>query len=578
MLTRVLSDRQEALLREERGLLMRLHTALARSDASGEQQSALDRSIAQLDEIFLLVVVGEFNAGKSAFINALVGQPLMQEGVTPTTAIITVLEYGEHAEHVVREANQLVVKAPVNLLKDIRIVDTPGTNAIIREHEVMTADFIPRSDLVFFVTSADRPFTETERSFMEQIRAWGKKIVVVVNKSDILEGATAVAEIRSFVADNARALLGFEPDIFFVSAKLAFRAKRGEPSVWAASGFEALEGYVTATLNASGRAQLKLLNPIGVATAVAERQRESMRDRQTLLKDDLATLEQVESQLALYQRDMERDFELRMADVENVLLEMERRGNHFFDDTMRIGRVMDLLNRSRVQEAFERQVVADAPQQIERKVGELIDWMIDADLRHWQGITAHLAKRRQQYAGQLIDNPDTERFHFDRRRMIDSVGREAQRVVDGYDRQKEASELADGARNAVATAAAVGAGAVGLGAIVTIAASTAAADVTGLVMASLLAAIGFFVIPAKRKKGKDEMRQKIAEVRQRLGEALRAQFKKEIVRATERIRAGVAPYSRFVRAEEEKLASAVKELSAIASDLISLRSRVENAA
>ena len=74
------------------------------------------------------------------------------------------------------------------------------------------------------------------------------------------------------------------------------------------------------------------------------------------------------------------------------------------------------------------------------------------------------------------------------------------------------------------------------------------------------------------------MRQKIAEVRQRLGEALRAQFKKEIVRATERIRSGVAPYSRFVRAEEETLASAVKELSAIASDLVSLRSRVENAA
>jgi len=578
VLTRVLSDRQDALLREERGLLLRLRTALARIGAGGDQESALDQSIAQLDELFLLVVVGEFNAGKSAFINALVGQSLLQEGVTPTTAIVTILEYGSHAEHVVREANQLVVKAPVDLLKEIRIVDTPGTNAIIREHEVMTADFIPRSDLVFFVTSADRPFTETERAFMKQIRAWGKKIIVVVNKSDILEGPTQVEEIRSFVADNARALLGFEPDIFFVSAKLALRAKRGEPSVWAASGFEALERYVTATLNTSGRAQLKLLNPIGVASAVAERQRASLLDRQALLKDDLVTLEQVESQLVLYQRDMERDFELRMADVENVLLEMERRGNHFFDDTMRIGRVMDLLNRSRVQEAFERQVVADAPQQIERKVSELIDWMIDADLRHWQGVTAHLAKRRQQYAGQLIDNPDTERFHFDRRRMIDSVGREAQRVVDGYDRQKEASELADGARNAVATAAAVGAGAVGLGAIVTIAASTAAADVTGLVMASLIAAIGFFVIPAKRKKGKEDMRQKIAEVRQRLGEALRAQFKKEIVRASERIRASVAPYSRFVRAEEEKLGSAGKELAAIASDLISLRGRIEHAA
>jgi small GTP-binding protein len=574
----VLSDRHEALLREERSLLMLLRTALARIDASADQQDALDQSIAQLDELFLLVVVGEFNAGKSAFINALIGQPLMKEGVTPTTAVITVLEHGDREEQTVRQANVLVIKAPVDLLREIRIVDTPGTNAIIREHETMTAEFIPRSDLVFFVTSADRPFTETERGFMEQIRGWGKKIVVVVNKSDILDGPAEMSEIRSFVAGNARSLLGFEPDIFFVSARLALRAKRGEPSVWAASGFEALEHYVATTLNASGRAQLKLLNPLGVAMAVAERQRASLGDRQALLKDDVTTLGQVESQLGVYQRDMERDFELRMADVENVLLEMERRGNHFFDDTMRIGRVLDLLNRSRVQEAFERQVVADAPQQIERKVGELIDWMIDADLRHWQGVTAHLAKRRQQYAGQLIDNPDTERFHFDRRRMIDSVGREAQRVVDGYDRQKEASELADGARNAVATAAAVGAGAVGLGAIVTIAASTAAADVTGLVMASLIAAIGFFVIPAKRKKGKDQMRQKIMEVRQRLGEALRAQFTKEIARAGERIRASIAPYSRFVRSEVEKLESTAKELEAVAADLASLRGRIDTAA
>lgn len=578
MLTRVLSESQDALLRDERNLLLRLRTALARIDAGNDQLVALDQSIAQLDELFLLVVVGEFNSGKSAFINALVGQSLMQEGVTPTTAVITVLEYGDHPEQIVRHANQLVIKAPVELLREIRIVDTPGTNAIIREHETMTAEFIPRSDLVFFVTSADRPFTETERGFMEQIRAWGKKIVVVVNKSDILDNAGQVSQIRSFVADNTRGLLRFEPEIFFVSAKLAFRAKQGEPSLWAASGFEALESYVATTLNASGRARLKLLNPLGVAIAVAERQRASLRDRQTLLKDDIATLEQVEGQLALYQRDMERDFELRMADVENVLLEMERRGNHFFDDTMRIGRVMDLLNRSRVQEAFERQVVADAPQQIERKVSELIDWMIDADLRHWQGVTAHLAKRRQQYAGQLIDNPDTERFHFDRRRMIDSVGREAQKVVDSYDRQREASELADGARNAVATAAAVGAGAVGLGAIVTVAASTAAADVTGLVMASLIAAIGFFVIPAKRKKGKEQMREKIAEVRQRLGDALRIQFKKEIGRATERIRASIAPYSRFVRAEQSKLELTSTEIAAVAAELTSLRRRIEKAA
>jgi small GTP-binding protein len=577
VLTHVLSSSQEALLREERVLMMRLRALLARIDASADQQESLEQSIAQLDELFLLVVVGEFNAGKSAFINALVGEPLLAEGVTPTTAVITLLEYGDTREQMVRQANQLTIRAPVDLLRQIRIVDTPGTNAIIREHETMTAVFIPRSDIVFFVTSADRPFTETERVFMEHIRAWGKKIVVVINKSDILQGAAEIAEIRSFVVENARSLLGLEPEVFFVSAKLAFRAKRGEPSLWAASGFEALENYVSTTLNASRRAQLKLLNPLGVGLTIAQRQQTAARHCHTLLNDDFATLQQVEDQLTLYQRDLERDFELRMADVENVLLEMERRGHHFFDDTMRIGRVMDLLNRSRVQEAFERQVVADAPEQIERKVSELIDWLIDSDLRQWQGVTGHLAKRRQQYAGQIVDNPDTERFHFDRRRMIDSVGREAQRVIEGYDRQKEASDLADGARSAVATAAAVGAGAVGLGAIVTVAASTAAADVTGLVMASVLAAIGFFVIPAKRKKGKNEMRQKIAQVRDRLSSALRAQFRKEIARSTDRIRTGIAPYSRFVRAEGEKLEGTERDLAGVAGELTSLRSRIEAA-
>ena len=72
-----------------------------------------------------------------------------------------------------------------------------------------------------------------------------------------------------------------------------------------------------------------------------------------------------------------RDFDFRMADIDNILLEMERRGQDYFDDTMRIGRVMDLLNRSRVQQGFEQQVVADAPQQIERKVGELVDWLVE---------------------------------------------------------------------------------------------------------------------------------------------------------------------------------------------------------
>ena len=573
MLAKLLSAGQDELLREERKTLSRLRAALVRFDAAAEHQSALDRSIEQLDELFLLVIVGEFNSGKSAFINALIGDNVAQEGVTPTTAQINVLQYGDTASRTVRDANLHVITAPAPILRDIHIVDTPGTNAIIREHEAITGQFVPRSDLVLFVTSADRPFTETERAFLEQVRAWGKKVVIVINKIDILT-ASQVDEVRSFVADNARALLGFSPEVFPVSARLALKAKQGDPASWASSRFEALEQFIATSLDAPGRVQLKLLNPLGVGAALTERHAAIVQERLALLADDFATLEEVEHQLAAYQDDLTRDFEFRMADIDKILLEMERRGHDYFDDTLRIGRMFDLLNRSRIQHGYEQQVVGDAPAQIERKVGELVDWLVAADLRQWQGVTAHLAERRRQYRDRIVGD-DSGQFHYDRTRLIDATTRETQRVVDSYDARREAQSIADNARNAVAATAAAGAGALGLGTIVTVAASTAAADITGIVMASVLAAVGFFILPAKRQKAKDDMRRKMADVRQRLTDALRKQLTEEIQASGNRIREGIAPYSRFIRSEGDKLKAIDQELREIATELAGLREKIE---
>ena len=577
MLTRILTGAEDELVRDERRVLAKLRTALARFDAAPEHQQALARSIEQLDELFLLVIVGEFNSGKSAFINALIGSKVAEEGVTPTTAQINVLQYGETLDRHVREANLHVISAPAEILREIHIVDTPGTNAVIREHEAITAEFVPRSDLVLFVTSADRPFTETERAFLEEVRSWGKKVVIVINKIDILEGARQVEEIRNFVLENARTLLGFSPEIFPVSSRLALRAKQGDPSAWNASRFEALEAYIRETLDSPGRVQLKLLNPLGVGAVLTERHAAAVRDRAALLTDDFATIDEVERQLAIYQSDLMRDFGFRISDIDRILLEMEQRGHAFFDDNLRIGRVMDMLNRSRMQQGFEQQVVADAPQQIERKVGELVDWLVDADLRQWQDVTKHLAERRRQHQARIVGD-DSGRFHYDRTRLIDSVSRESQKVIDSFDRRKEARELADGARNAVAAAAAVSAGAVGLGAVIAFAATTAAADITGFIMASFVAALGFFILPAKREKAKEQMRRKIGDVRERLSEALHAQFAQEISKSGDRIRDSIAPYSRFIRAEGEKLRTTEQELREIGAELASLRARIDRRA
>jgi hypothetical protein len=294
-----------------------------------------------------------------------------------------------------------------------------------------------------------------------------------------------------------------------------------------------------------------------------------------LLAGDTVMLEAVANDLRQYEADMRRGVSLRLTDIDRELLVMEQRGHHFFDEMLRIGRVVDLLNRSKVQQEFERLVVGDTPRAIEGRVNDLVDWVVDAELREWQAITARLAERRREYADRLVGDAGPGTFHADRARLMAGVGADVQRVVDTYDKSGEARALAEGARNAVAAAAATGAGAVGLGTVVTVAATTAAADVTGLVMAGVMGVIAFFIIPARRRRARHEMEQKVGEMRQRLSASISGEFDREIGRSVERIRDSFAPYARFVRGEREKLEGVRATLDAHRQALEALRVRVQ---
>jgi small GTP-binding protein len=576
MLRRILTNQQEELLAEERHWLSDLRVALARFDVAPDDQDTLHRSISQLDELFLLVVVGEFNAGKSAFINALLGQPVLEEGVTPTTRRIHLLKYGPTAERTVTEASLDVITAPVDLLHEINIVDTPGTNAIHRQHEAITQEFVPRSDMVLFVTSADRPFTESERAFLQRIRDWGKKVIVIVNKIDILETPEDVAHIETFIAENARTLLGFTPEIFPVSARQAFRAKVDSDGndLLAASRFEALERHIVGTLDEKERIRLKLLNPLGVGMHLADKYSEIIQERLDQLKDDFATIEDIEGQLAIYREDMTREFRYRLADVENVLHEFESRGMEYFDETMRLVRVFDLINKSKLKTDFERKVVADAPQIIEQRVNEIIDWMVSSELRQWQAVMDHLSRRRLEHADRIVGQVGGS-FEYDRARLLDTVGRAAHRTVESYDQESEATRMAESVQKAVAGTALVEVSAIGLGTIVALIATTTLADVTGLLAASTVAVLGLFVIPARRREAKKELREKIGDMREELMTSLTGQFDRELERSLHRINEAVAPYTRFIRAERDRLTETRDELTRVQGGLARLKAKIE---
>jgi small GTP-binding protein len=571
----VLTKEQESLLKEERGLMNDLRTALVKFEAEPEDGATLRDSIQQLDELFLLVVVGEFNSGKTAVINALLGQKLLEEGVTPTTTRIHLIRHGKSEKTAVGE-DQVLATFPVEFLSAMTIVDTPGTNAVVRRHEAITDLFVPRSDLVLFVTSADRPFTESERAFLERIRNWGKKVVIVINKIDILEKEEEITKVKDFVLENARLLLGVVPEAFALSARAALRGKQGEARLWEESRFAPFEEYIHHTLDESSRLRLKLLNPLGVGTRLTEKYLSQVDSRTASLKTDLDLLADVESQMKFYGEDMQRNFGYRMADVDNILLGMEKRGQIFFDETFRLGRIFDLLSKPRIQQEFERRVVADLPRQIEEKVAQLIDWLVESDLRQWQAIHQHISGKRREQSERIIGDMGPGNFSYDRDRLVEAVAREARRVVDGYDRDGEAKTVADHARTAVAASAALEAGALGLGALVTTLATTAAADVTGVLLAGLMAAVGLFIIPARRRQGKAKLNEKMSALRAQLSDSLRGQFEKEIHHSLERIQEAIAPYTRFVRAEREKMEEMEKKLKDLKLEIERLKNKLES--
>ncbi|MEM7343026.1 MAG: dynamin family protein [Chloroflexota bacterium] len=574
MLKSILSNQQETLLKEERQWLAELQVILANLGADADDQTTLTRSIQQLDELFLLVIVGEFNAGKSAFINALLGQSLLKEGVTPTTAQINILKFGEASSRQAQDAHVQMFTEPVEILQQINIVDTPGTNAIVREHQAITEEFVPRSDLVLFITSADRPFTESERGFLTQIKEWGKKVVMVINKVDIFETEEDLTQVIKFVNENATILLGTTPDIFPVSARQALRAKQGEPALWATSGFEPLETFIHDTLDETSRLQLKFLNPLGVGDRLIGKYSDITAGRLSLLEEDVETIDTITRQLELYREDMKRDFQFRLSDIENILFSMESRGNDYFDETMRLSNVINLINKERIREGFELQVVADVPEAIEQKVNELIDWLVTSDLNQWQSVKGYLDQRKQAYEERAFHNLGGS-FQYDRERLIDSVGRSAQQVVDTFDESDEAQRMAEQAQNAVAGTALVEVGAIGLGAIITSIASAATFDATGIIAASVVAALGLFIIPTRRRAAKGELNDRLAALRLQLIQALTGQFEKELNNSIQRVNDAIAPYTRFVRAERDKLEETQTALSDATKVQGRLRAEIE---
>ena len=187
-------------------------------------------------------------------------------------------------------------------------------------------------------------------------------------------------------------------------------------------------------------------------------------NRKAVLTGDFQTLDTIEEQLEAYEADMRRDFVYQESRVDNVLYGMAERGDKFFDETMRLTRIFDLVNSEKIRGEFERQVVADTSREIEVQVSDLIDWMVDKDFRQWRAVMDYLNDRSIEHADRIVGQVGSD-FEFSRQNLLNSVGREAQKVVDTYDREAESLKLAQDVQRSILQTAAVEVSAIGLGAI-----------------------------------------------------------------------------------------------------------------
>eukprot|EP01043_Picozoa_sp_COSAG02_P041646 COSAG02_NODE_3469_length_6691_cov_9.305218_5_plen_270_part_00 len=178
--SRIVSAAHRELVNSQRSSLVSLQGQLGEMDGAADDLELLSSTIAHLDELFLLCIVGEFNAGKSSLINALLGGRHLEDGVTPTTDRVYLIKQssndcvglsgGDTATR--RGRSELsgsisttapppptTIELPVPWLEDVTLVDTPGTNAVVQGHTEITEAIVPRCDLLLFVTSVDRPIS-----------------------------------------------------------------------------------------------------------------------------------------------------------------------------------------------------------------------------------------------------------------------------------------------------------------------------------------------------------------------------------------------------------------------------------
>lgn len=222
---------------------------------------------ARIHEPFLFVIVGEVKAGKSSFINALLqtGREICKVAPQPMTDTIQQVSYGETEETITINPYLKKIFQPVEILREIAIVDTPGTNAIVAHHQEITEGFVPAADLIVFVFEAKNPYRQSAWDFFNFIHTdWRRKVIFILQQKDLLNAADLAVNTEGVKAEAQKRGLA-DPTIFAVSAK------DEQEERFDISGFSTVRDFIRAHVTGGKAPALKLANNLDTCNNINDR-------------------------------------------------------------------------------------------------------------------------------------------------------------------------------------------------------------------------------------------------------------------------------------------------------------------
>ena len=534
----------------------------------------------RINEPFMFVIVGEVKAGKSSFVNALLstGKEICKVAPQPMTDTIQQVVWGENEE--VIEINPYLKKItqPVEILKEIAIVDTPGTNTIVDHHQEITERFIPASDLIVFVFEAKNPYRQSAWEFFDLIHnEWQRKVIFVLQQKDLMRPDDLVVNING-VTEQAIKKGVSQPNVFAVSALQEIESSSLPSATATDSGFLPLRNFIKENITGGKAPVLKLQNSVATSRNLNGRIAKGVADRKaqweadvTFRKDVTETLEHqegkslrqvdmlVENLVAGYDR-ITREKENELSEGLSFFSLLKRSISGIFTkkasakewlENLASGMERDL--QLELQQKLNDNVadLADSIQQMAKRIDEKIH-VSETILRNNHDIFSDIAERRANVMSELQET------------FTKFLNRPENFSADGLfpDKKPIPGSLATGSGIAV------------VGIILTTVTNMAVFDITGGVLTAVGVLFAGFTSAAKRKKILDGYRTEVGRGRREMEAELSGKLQTYVKGIKTKIDANFEGFDDMLEREQGALVDLEKRQGGIVERLNKIENQI----